>query len=157
MKVESTKLSPESLTEEQKEKPLAHQIVNDDNVVRCERDQKTYDDVTNMLTRVRVYMNSINNILKRAKSNGLSPMKEGDYKEELFQVLSIMEFSVRKTCARVELGLIEEENKTLQEFNIEAADVMLVKDQANVSRYQALEALKKSKGDIVDAILELTE
>ena len=52
---------------------------------------------------------------------------------------------------------IIERKKLLQEFNIELCDVEIVAHQASVSNYQAIEALKRSKGDILNAILELTE
>jgi len=43
-----------------------------------------------------------------------------------------------------------------EEPDLHEKDIQLVADQANVSRQRATEALKKNKGDIVDAIMWLS-
>jgi len=43
-----------------------------------------------------------------------------------------------------------------EEPELNEKDIQLVADQANVSRQRATEALKKNKGDIVDAIMWLS-
>ena len=43
-----------------------------------------------------------------------------------------------------------------EEPELHEKDIQLVADQANVSRERATEALKKNKGDIVDAIMWLS-
>jgi len=43
-----------------------------------------------------------------------------------------------------------------EEPELNEKDIQLVADQANVSRERATEALKKNKGDIVDAIMWLS-
>ena len=43
-----------------------------------------------------------------------------------------------------------------EEPEIHEKDIQLVADQTNVSRERAMEALKKNKGDIVDAIMWLS-
>ncbi len=43
-----------------------------------------------------------------------------------------------------------------EEPEIDEKDIQLVADQTNVSRERATEALKKNKGDIVDAIMWLS-
>jgi len=47
-------------------------------------------------------------------------------------------------------------NETVDEAGIEAKDIELVMSQANVTRPQAVKALRNQKGDIVNAIMELT-
>jgi len=43
-----------------------------------------------------------------------------------------------------------------KELELDEKDIQLVADQTNVSRERATEALKKNKGDIVDAIMWLS-
>jgi NACalpha-BTF3-like transcription factor len=43
-----------------------------------------------------------------------------------------------------------------EELELHEKDIQLVADQTNVSRERATEALKKNKGDIVDAIMWLS-
>ncbi|EDV20951.1 expressed hypothetical protein [Trichoplax adhaerens] len=50
----------------------------------------------------------------------------------------------------------EEEEEEVDETDIEAKDIELVMNQANVSRAKAVKALKNNKNDIVNAIMELT-
>ncbi|ORY04857.1 nascent polypeptide-associated complex, alpha subunit [Basidiobolus meristosporus CBS 931.73] len=49
-----------------------------------------------------------------------------------------------------------EEEEDVDEEGVEAKDIELVMQQANVSRGKAVKALKANKGDIVNAIMELT-
>ncbi|RIA90226.1 NAC domain-containing protein [Glomus cerebriforme] len=49
----------------------------------------------------------------------------------------------------------EEEDLTVDESNVEAKDVELVMQQANVSRAKAIKALKNHNNDIVDAIMSV--
>lgn len=57
-----------------------------------------------------------------------------------------------------ETGIIEEEeeDEELDEEGLNVQDIELVIAQANVSRAKAIRALRKSSGDIVSAIMELT-
>jgi len=50
----------------------------------------------------------------------------------------------------------ETEGEQVDETGVEAKDIELVMSQASVSRGAAVKALKKHKGDIVNAIMELT-
>jgi nascent polypeptide-associated complex subunit alpha len=50
----------------------------------------------------------------------------------------------------------EEEEEDLDEEGLEAKDIELVMQQADVSRAKAIKALKKSNKDVVDAIMGLT-
>jgi nascent polypeptide-associated complex subunit alpha len=50
----------------------------------------------------------------------------------------------------------EEGTEAVDENGVEAKDIELVMSQANCSRSAAIRALKKNKGDIVNAIMELT-
>lgn len=50
----------------------------------------------------------------------------------------------------------EEEGEEVDEEGVEAKDIDLVMQQANVSRAKAVKALKNNKNDIVNAIMELT-
>jgi NACalpha-BTF3-like transcription factor len=45
---------------------------------------------------------------------------------------------------------------TAAEVKLDEKDIELVAGQANVSRERAIDALKKNKGDIVDAIMSLS-
>jgi NACalpha-BTF3-like transcription factor len=45
---------------------------------------------------------------------------------------------------------------TAAEMKLEEKDIELVAGQTNVSRERAIDALKKNKGDIVDAIMSLS-
>lgn len=49
-----------------------------------------------------------------------------------------------------------EENETVDETGVEAKDIEVVMQQANVTRAKAVRALKKTNNDIVNAIMELT-
>jgi len=49
----------------------------------------------------------------------------------------------------------EEEDLNMDESNVEAKDVELVMQQANVSRAKAIKALKTHNNDIVDAIMSV--
>jgi len=51
---------------------------------------------------------------------------------------------------------VEDTNEVVDETGVEAKDIELVMSQANVGRGAAVKALKKTKGDIVSAIMELT-
>jgi nascent polypeptide-associated complex subunit alpha len=53
-------------------------------------------------------------------------------------------------------GLGQEDNEEVDETGVEAKDIELVMTQASVSRPKAVKALKASNGDIVTAIMELT-
>jgi NACalpha-BTF3-like transcription factor len=59
--------------------------------------------------------------------------------------------NVLREIAQSILTAINSEDQELNEM-----DIKLVADQANVSRERATEALKKNKGDIVDAIMWLS-
>lgn len=50
----------------------------------------------------------------------------------------------------------EEEEEEIDETGVEPRDVELVMTQASVSRSKAVKALKSTNGDIVSAIMELT-
>lgn len=50
----------------------------------------------------------------------------------------------------------EDDGEEVDETGVEAKDIDLVMQQANVSRKKAVKALKNSEGDIVSAIMELT-
>jgi len=50
----------------------------------------------------------------------------------------------------------EDDSESVDETGVEAKDIELVIAQANCSRPAAVKALKKSGGDIVNAIMELT-
>jgi nascent polypeptide-associated complex subunit alpha len=49
-----------------------------------------------------------------------------------------------------------EETEDVDEEGVEAKDIELVMQQANVSRGKAVKALKSNENDIVNAIMELT-
>ena len=51
---------------------------------------------------------------------------------------------------------MEEEEGAVDEDGLEQKDVDLVMSQAGVSRAKAAKALQTNKGDIVNAIMELT-
>jgi nascent polypeptide-associated complex subunit alpha len=53
-------------------------------------------------------------------------------------------------------GAQPEEEEEIDETGVEAHDIDLVMTQAGVSRSQAVKALKTHNGDIVGAIMELT-
>jgi len=55
-----------------------------------------------------------------------------------------------------ETKVVEEPEGSVDETGVEQKDIELVMSQANVSRGIAVNALKKSKGDIVNAIMDLT-
>jgi nascent polypeptide-associated complex subunit alpha len=55
-----------------------------------------------------------------------------------------------------DLGQEENEEEELDETGVEPKDVELVMTQASVSRPKAVKALKTSGGDIVSAIMDLT-
>lgn len=59
------------------------------------------------------------------------------------------------TAAAIEAQPDEEEEE-VDETGVEARDIDLVMTQAGVSRSKAVKALKTSNGDIVAAIMELT-
>ena len=50
----------------------------------------------------------------------------------------------------------EVSDEQVDESGLEAKDIELVVSQANVSRAKAVKALRNNKGDIVNAIMELT-
>jgi nascent polypeptide-associated complex subunit alpha len=50
----------------------------------------------------------------------------------------------------------ESEDEDVSEEGVEAKDIELVQQQANVSRSRAIKALKNNSNDIVNAIMELT-
>jgi Transcription factor homologous to NACalpha-BTF3 len=50
----------------------------------------------------------------------------------------------------------EDDNEDVDETGIEAKDIELVMQQANVTRSKAVKALKNNNNDIVNAIMELT-
>eukprot|EP00941_MAST-03F_sp_MAST-3F-sp1_P003413 g3413.t1 len=50
----------------------------------------------------------------------------------------------------------EEEGEEVDESGVEARDIELVQQQANVTRAQAVKALKDNDGDIVNAIMDLS-
>mmetsp|Transcript_9561 Transcript_9561/g.30132 ORF Transcript_9561/g.30132 Transcript_9561/m.30132 type:complete len:199 (-) Transcript_9561:196-792(-) len=53
-------------------------------------------------------------------------------------------------------GAAEEDDEEVDDSGLEARDIELVVQQANVSRAKAVRALKNNDGDIVNAIMELT-
>ncbi|RLN18487.1 nascent polypeptide-associated complex subunit alpha-like protein 1 [Panicum miliaceum] len=53
-------------------------------------------------------------------------------------------------------GLGQEDNEEVDETGVEPKDIELVMTQASVSRPKAVKALKAAEGDIVTAIMELT-
>jgi len=63
---------------------------------------------------------------------------------------------VESTTATPSKPVEEIEGETVDETGVEAKDIELVMSQASVSRTAAVKALKKHKGDIVNAIMELT-
>lgn len=66
--------------------------------------------------------------------------------------------AAEKPAAKEPTKKVEEvtESELVDETGIEAKDIDLVMGQTNVSRAQAVKALKKHNGDIVNAIMELT-
>ncbi|RWR79818.1 nascent polypeptide-associated complex subunit alpha-like protein 1 [Cinnamomum micranthum f. kanehirae] len=58
--------------------------------------------------------------------------------------------------SKSELSAIAEDDEDVDETGVEPKDIELVMTQAGVSRSKAVKALKASEGDIVSAILELT-
>ncbi|KAG0041958.1 hypothetical protein BGZ83_001073 [Gryganskiella cystojenkinii] len=56
----------------------------------------------------------------------------------------------------VEAEAVDEEEEEVDETGVEASDIELVVNQANVSRAKAVAALKKNDNDVVNAIMELT-
>lgn len=50
----------------------------------------------------------------------------------------------------------EDDNEVVDETGLEAKDIELVMQQANVTRSKAVKALKNNNNDIVNAIMELT-
>jgi nascent polypeptide-associated complex subunit alpha len=50
----------------------------------------------------------------------------------------------------------EEDGEEVDETGVEARDIELVMQQANVSRAKAVKALKENEGDIVNAIMDLS-
>ncbi|KAL6943157.1 hypothetical protein ACO0RG_002143 [Hanseniaspora osmophila] len=51
----------------------------------------------------------------------------------------------------------EDDNEPVDESGLDAADIDIIVQQANVSRGKAVKALKAHNGDIVNAIMELTK
>jgi NACalpha-BTF3-like transcription factor len=66
----------------------------------------------------------------------------------------VYEDTVSNVLREIAQSILTAINSEEQELN--EMDIKLVADQANVSRERATEALKKNKGDIVDAIMWLS-
>lgn len=58
--------------------------------------------------------------------------------------------------SKSELSAITEDDEDVDEIGVEPKDIELVMTQAGVSRSKAVKALKAADGDIVSAIMELT-
>ena len=77
------------------------------------------------------------------------------------QAQAAQQFSAAETAQAAEgdddvPDLVEEEEGDVDESGLEEKDIELVMTQAGVARGKAVMALKKTDGDIVSAIMELT-
>eukprot|EP00730_Choanoeca_flexa_P007504 TRINITY_DN12341_c6_g2_i1.p1 TRINITY_DN12341_c6_g2~~TRINITY_DN12341_c6_g2_i1.p1 ORF type:complete len:206 (+),score=92.78 TRINITY_DN12341_c6_g2_i1:50-667(+) len=80
----------------------------------------------------------------------MQPAEAGDV------VPPVAETAAEEPAADATAAAEPEEEGEIDEEGVEAKDIELVIAQANVSRAKAVAALKKSGGDIVNAIMELT-
>lgn len=62
----------------------------------------------------------------------------------------------QKAKSKPKLNYDEEDNEPVDETGVDAKDIDLVVQQANVSRNMAIKALKNNNNDIVNAIMDLT-
>jgi len=86
-----------------------------------------------------------------ANSGAANAVKKFDTSDEADEVPDLVESGTTPAAAAP-----EEDGEAVDETGVEAKDIELVMAQSQCTRAAAVKALKKSSGDIVNAIMELT-
>ncbi|RHZ71102.1 hypothetical protein Glove_262g18 [Diversispora epigaea] len=95
-------------------------------------------------------------VFGEAKIEDLNSQAQANAAQQ-FQAAEAAAAAQETTKVEEEIVEEDEEDLSVDETNVEAKDIELVMQQANVSRTKAVKALKNNNNDIVNAIMELTQ